>query len=762
MSSSDRNGVVRGPGLGYRDAFCAFPLGAVTLYGETVDKLANSASTGPARAIWNLISFNFSARPELVEVHPERRRRGPFGRKSTASERGVLKGGSCRRVGRPPASQLARGLVLVALLALATSACSSTPIGVRRVSPEAAYRFRTVSALSGSEPSNFTKIILRRLDLTDEFESAPANVIARMHERFLGGQDRSALLFALAELSFLHGKQLAADRSSYPPGVCRMPSAEMSRAAPVFESRAVINARTHFLAAAVYAFAFLFPEDEAERVSLIDPRARTACDLYNLAVAAVFSGDEGYVHPRSGTYGLPFGTMDIAFDSGSLLWGQRKLVDLIPVAAYKIHGLNNRYRRAGVGAALAARTVPRDSDSPVNDFVAREAWVPATLFLQLERPREQLTQSNLAGTLELYSGVQQQPVNVHGLELPLETEPSVALAASLEESRFWDSELATFLGRALAIGKTNRLFAQEPYRPGRVPAVFVHGTNSSAPRWANMVNDLNSDSRIRDRYYFLFFSYDSGNPILYSSMLLRRSLREAVENLDPDEDDPCLRQMVVSGHSQGGLLTKVTAIDSGTRFWDAVYSKPFDEVNLRPETRALVREAAFVEPLPFVRRVVFIATPHRGSFLAGPRLVRRLAARLIEFPRDVAALSAEAAGLRKFARPGFSINRMSTSIDNMSPGHPFIRTLADIPVAPGIAAHSIIAVREGESLKDGSDGVVKYSSAHIEGVESELVVLSGHSTQSNPHTVEEVRRILLLHADRQSCGARLDAQAGGS
>lgn len=46
----------------------------------------------------------------------------------------------------------------------------------------------------------------------------------------------------------------------------------------------------------------------------------------------------------------------------------------------------------------------------------------------------------------------------------------------------------------------------------------------------------------------------------------------------------------------------------------------------------------------------------------------------------------------------------------------------------------------------GADGVVKYESAHIEGVASELVVRSGHSAQAHPQTIEEVRRILLEHA----------------
>ena len=67
-----------------------------------------------------------------------------------------------------------------------------------------------------------------------------------------------------------------------------------------------------------------------------------------------------------------------------------------------------------------------------------------------------------------------------------------------------------------------------------------------------------------------------------------------------------------------------------------------------------------------------------------------------------------------------------------------------IPVAPGIHAHSIIPTLQDGPLMDRNDGVVQYKSAHIDGVESELVIEhQGHSTQSNPLAVREVRRILL-------------------
>ena len=44
---------------------------------------------------------------------------------------------------------------------------------------------------------------------------------------------------------------------------------------------------------------------------------------------------------------------------------------------------------------------------------------------------------------------------------------------------------------------------------------------------------------------------------------------------------------------------------------------------------------------------------------------------------------------------------------------------------------------------NGADGVVKYTSAHVDYAESEFIVRSGHSCQDNPLTIEEVRRILL-------------------
>src|SRR5262249_15982077 len=145
-------------------------------------------------------------------------------------------------------------------------------------------------------------------------------------------------------------------------------------------------------------------------------------------------------------------------------------------------------------------------------------------------------------------------------------------------------------------------------------------------------------------------------------------------------------------------------------------------------------------------RVVFIATPHRGSFIAGRQFVTNLVRRFLTFPAQLTALAAEAAQNRDALTGTFPSGLvLPSAVDNMSPRHQFVRVLQTLPVAAAVPAHSIVAVQGDGPVESGDDGVVQYSSAHIDGVESELVVRSPHSVQANPEAIDEVRRILLRH-----------------
>ena len=617
------------------------------------------------------------------------------------------------------AAKLARGFGCVGWLLVA--GCAS-PYGVRHASPQAVHRSLTGNVLSTGRLSNFTEVMLRRQNLTEAFQRDPARTLLDIRTAMRKGDLPHEDLFSLAELSFFYAEHG--------------------------------GGKPHFLAAAVYAFAYLFPESSRVAPDPFDPRFRDAVDIYNRALTEAFESARGdQVEIAAGTYDLPFGRIQVGFDERQLLWGARRLHDFVPAAEYEVVGFRNRYRQPGIGAPLAAATQPIDPREPVQTFVVgRHVRVPVTALLRLPTADDEILGESLTAVLELHPSTNEQAVEIGGRSVPLEQEPTAALALALNASRPWTLELDRFLGQLSQTQViTPTLGGLEPHRRGRIPVVLVHGTASNFSVWANLVNDLDADPVIRQHFEFWLFTYDSGQPILYSAYLMRRALKETVRGLQAVDPDPCLDRMVVVGHSQGGLLTKLTAIHSGDLFWRKWSAVPIEQARLSDASRAQVEEVMFVEPLPFVSRVIFIATPQRGSYLAGSSIVRRLAERLIALPASLISVGADL--LRTDVARQAGLQRLPTSIDNMSPTHPFIVTIAGIPLEPGIAANSIIGVTGDGPLETQGDGVVKYTSAHIEGVESELIVHSEHSMQAKPEVISEVQRILHRHLELNACAA---------
>jgi pimeloyl-ACP methyl ester carboxylesterase len=196
----------------------------------------------------------------------------------------------------------------------------------------------------------------------------------------------------------------------------------------------------------------------------------------------------------------------------------------------------------------------------------------------------------LHGSLEVYSAFDRRSVDIDGRQVRREVEPTAALAWTLSQSPKWRWERrGFFLGDLLRTELPSGITFSQPFRRGRIPVVFVHGTVSSAGRWADMLNDLENDPRVRERFQFWFFHYATGSPIPYSAMLLRDALTDAVSQVDPEGTDPALHQMVVVGHSQGGLITKMTAVDTGTRIWDTISREPIEDLDVSPDTRQLLQ-----------------------------------------------------------------------------------------------------------------------------------------------------------------------------
>ena len=606
------------------------------------------------------------------------------------------------------------------LLAVVLLAGCATPIGIQQVSPHDSYRESLANPLTEGVTSNATNIVLRRFDFTREHERNPAGVIEYLHDKALH-DDRRDTLYALAELSYLYGERL--EKSLEPADQELAPD--------------------YFLLASIYAYLFLLDDRSEPPPNAFDTRARTACDLYNFALwRGMATGKAGTLNLAAAVRKLPVGTLAITVDVSHFPWKLDEFERFEPVDRYVIRGVSIRNRSKGIGSALVG-VKKANQESPFPQAA------PISMFLRINGNLAELTGGTATASLEFYSAYEENHLEVKGRRPPLETDTTTPMAYVLETSRIWDFGLGAFLGKEFQ-SVPNGLHLSQPYQPGRIPVVFVHGTFSNPAWWAEMANTLRADPIVQQKFQFWYFLYNSNAPVLASAADLRDALRDKITQLDPTGKDPALREMIVVGHSQGGLLTKLSAVDSGDSLVRALTGKDFDTLGLPEEQKAVARRLLVVEPVPEVKRVVFIATPHRGSILS-KNLVRTLVKKLVTLPARIIKTTFS---LHDYftddVKRLMGSSKVPTSIDGMSPDNPVLKTLAATPLATGVSGHSIIAVEGEGDPQSGDDGVVAYTSAHLDGMQSEFIVRSGHSCQEHPFTIEEVRRILLEHLSEQA------------
>jgi pimeloyl-ACP methyl ester carboxylesterase len=606
------------------------------------------------------------------------------------------------------------GAVLMVCLVF-LSGCA-TPIGVNKVSPRESYQGVYANPLNAGVLSDQSRYVLNRYDLLKNFEKEPAAAIAALHEKALH-DDRGDILYTLAEGSYLYGSQLVDSHNE-----------QEQKLAP-----------DYFLLSALYSFYFVSGERSKQRLSIFDHRVRAAVDMYNFSLWQGFAtGDTEGLVLKAAERKLPFGSISIALDTSQFPWKLEEFEKFLPADQYAVRGVSVRNRTAGIGLPLIA--VRKNAGKRASGGQA----AAVTAILRVQGGLAALSAGTARAVLELYSTQDTSTVNTKdGIAVPLESDLTTPMAYMLEGSKLFDLGLMSFLGR-----ERNKipdgLYMTEPYRPGKIPVVFVHGTASNPVWWVEMFNTLRFDPLIREKYQFWYFVYTSNKIVALSAAELRDALRDKVTALDPQGMDPALQQMVVAGHSQGGLLTKFTAVDTGESLVRALTGKDLAALQMPEESKARVRHLLVLKPLPFVKEVIFLSTPHRGSFQS-KGWNRNLLRWLITLPATMVQNSLEyydymTDDVKKLMG---GKKTFFTSADGMSPDNPLLKTLAEIPLAPGVQGHSIIAVKTDGDPKLGNDGVVEYSSAHLDGMASELIVRSGHSSQLNPLAIDEVRRILV-------------------
>ncbi|MDG2013531.1 MAG: hypothetical protein P8J33_08500, partial [Pirellulaceae bacterium] len=421
------------------------------------------------------------------------------------------------------------------------------------------------------------------------------------------------------------------------------------------------------------------------------------------------------------------------------------------VSDYSTEGLRNVHVTYGLGVPLIALRKHDEINVAAKQFYPEGISVPLTAFVKTAvRPDRQ--QSTEEFEIQLLDPLERTHVVVDKRVAPLESDITTPLAYYLDNPLLdtrWFATAALLKGDFAQ--KFGGLYMLEPYDPSKIPVVMVHGFWSSPMTWTEMFNDLRADKSIRDNYQFWFYLYPSGQPFWYSARQMRQDLAEASQTLDPQQQSRSLQEMVLVGHSMGGLLSRLQTIASDDHIWNVLSDEEFSQMEGSASTKQRIQETVFFDANPNVARVVTLGTPHMGSNVSNS-FTKWVSEKLFSLP---SYLSNELELMTQKDRGFFKSNMLdiTTSTESLAPNSPMFQALESTRPNPRVRYHNVIGVHESSGVSalfsnssEPSDGVVTVSSAHFPRSVSEITIEEEHSLiHQHPRAILEVRRILTEH-----------------
>lgn len=416
---------------------------------------------------------------------------------------------------------------------------------------------------------------------------------------------------------------------------------------------------------------------------------------------------------------------------------------LVPVRPLKERELPRQILREGVGVPYLAIWDYSAERKKTHPFLSEGGYImPVTVTLDQRASRR--------ATLRIHDPRQETSVTLAGRKQPLAADWS-----AVSEHILYNGKKLKIMPGLAALRNSQKyldklgLLSLEPPAKDRIPVIFVHGLMSRPLTWHNAFNELGFDPDIQKNYQLYFFRYPSGVPVVYSSAKFRQQLSLLETELERIGNRRSKNNMVLIGHSMGGLVSKLQVTSSGDRLWVNLFGAKPADLGLTQVEYDNFKQYLEFHPNPHIDRVVFVCTPHRGSNMA-QGFIGSVGRRLISLPGNILGNTFDLLQGQERSNPVLGqmlAKGIPSSIDNLSPESTFVKESIQLPLKPGLHVHSIIGNKDGRPLEDPkcSDGVVPYRSAHLDGVESELVIPSNHGAHETEAGIAEMRRILLLH-----------------
>lgn len=515
----------------------------------------------------------------------------------------------------------------------------------------------------------------------------------------------------------------------------------------------VLNA---YLESARHAYAYLFLTERSPSQRALEDRQTQVRDYYNFAVQQTVTRTFNHHYQRLLDSVDQYGQFSIASSQWSISGqlNEVRLADsqlipeqLIPASSLTFKGLRNQYRRDGIGAELVAATAKRVVSTQSSEQSFSETPFPAiTAVLRFNGDSLAEVLSSQEVELLVFDPYRRNSVRLAGRQVPLAANFTSGYGLWLARSGFAQQSLLTLVGRGEVLEKP-RVYLMQPYDPKRRVIIMLHGLASSPEAWINVANEVLGDETLRKNFQVWQVYYPTNTPLAFNRRAIHKAIQDTLLHFDPAAEHRAAQDIVLIGHSMGGVLSRLLVSESGDQLWNPLVKTYKLQGERKERARKKLRHYAWFEPMPEVSRAIFIAAPHRGTPFAENRF-SRWAASIVKLPVSMLGRVTEIAQLLVLPSSANAepLTRPLNSISNLSDQDPFVRLAADLPISHRVPYHSIIGNNTPKlALTASSDGVVPYTSAHLAGAQSEKVIPAWHSVQETPAAIVEVRRILHEH-----------------
>ncbi|PPB87487.1 esterase/lipase family protein [Acinetobacter soli] len=512
-----------------------------------------------------------------------------------------------------------------------------------------------------------------------------------------------------------------------------------------------------------YSYAYLFLTQRKPQDRIFDNRQVQIRDFYNQAIAKqvtlyALRNPQKQVQTQ---IQLGDNTYRINFDDFPQL-AKQPLEKFISSYNLNFSGLRTINRRDGFGSEFVAVFPPSNRKesskyivdplhynfkSGQNPNIHDARYLAITLVVEPQIKPKNVDQilNNPQFVIKVYDPYNTENIKVAGKSYPLAANFSAPYGLWLAENNLGILAYLSLLDRDQRLSMPH-LYKLEPYNPNKKIIVLVHGLASSPEAWIGLTNDIMGDRVLREHYQVWQIFYSTNMPILESRYQIYALLQQAFDGLDPQ--DAADHNAVLIGHSMGGIISRLLVSKAD------LSDKAFKMLNTNQRQRFKrdqnVLNRFKIQPIENFDRAIFMSAPHRGTdyadrwFTLAARKIIRLPSSFLGALTDT--LTNDATDQAKDLTNGINGGLIQNGPSDLSHKSKFIALTKDVVPPKGYVFHSIMGnITKSQEPDQITDGIVPYSSAHLDGAVSEKIIKGGHSIQETPEALLELRRILRLH-----------------